>query len=157
MTLAEKAMEFAINAHAGQKDKSGKDYIMHPIAVASIISCIVPEDENLVAAAFLHDVLEESDTTWGELVNEFNQDITDLVREVTKEEIKEVYWTMEPNPKKKTRKVKTFPRLHTQRGYTLKFADMTLNASRMGDQPLIWQKKWIDKIKYWLPKTNLTK
>lgn len=139
MTLAEKAMEFAINAHAGQKDKSGKDYIMHPIAVASIISCIVPEDENLLAAAFLHDTLEDTTTTWGELVNEFNEDIANLVREVTKEKIKGH---------------KQFPRLHSQRGFTLKFADMTHNASRMGDQPKAWQKKWIEKIKYWISKVN---
>lgn len=140
-TLTEKAMQFAIEAHGNQFDKSGKPYIMHPVAVASIIACIVDNDENLICAAFLHDTLEDTDTTYQDLIRNFNLDIANLVREVTK---------------KKVDGRKTFPWLSSQRGYTLKFADMTHNASRMGDQPKAWQKKWIEKIKYWLPKTALT-
>ncbi|MCW6667093.1 GTP pyrophosphokinase [Aerococcaceae bacterium NML190938] len=57
------ALEIAKKAHAGQVDKAGKDYIQHPIYVSSLVDS--PEAK---AVALLHDVLEDSDYTAGDLL-----------------------------------------------------------------------------------------
>ena len=51
-----KALEFSERAHEGQYRKSGEPYIIHPILVSSIVSSI-SEDEAMVIAALLHDVV----------------------------------------------------------------------------------------------------
>ncbi len=56
------ALEVARKAHAGQKDKSGADYILHPIAVAAKVD--TPEEK---MAAYLHDVVEDTDVTLEDL------------------------------------------------------------------------------------------
>lgn len=56
--LLELALEIAEQAHAGQVDKAGKDYIQHPIYVSSLV-----ESPEAKAVALLHDVLEDSDYT----------------------------------------------------------------------------------------------
>ena len=55
------AFEFAKEAHSSQKRKSGEPYILHPIAVATIVAREMKLDANTVIAAFLHDVVEDSD------------------------------------------------------------------------------------------------
>ncbi len=134
MSLPEKALEFAVKAHEGQKDDEGKLFIMHPVAVASILSCIVPEDENLIAAAFLHDVIEDTTISYEEIRHLFGADVANLVREVTKEV---------PEDKSKPA---TFPNLKTQRGIVLKFADRLHNLSRM--------KSWSKKKRAWYLTTS---
>ena len=60
--LINEAIEFAIKAHSGQKRKSGEDYVVHPILVAAITSYF-SEDEDVIAAAILHDIVEDTDYT----------------------------------------------------------------------------------------------
>ena len=60
--MYDKALEIATAAHRNQKDKSGEDYIKHPVTVASFVS---GEDAKVVA--LLHDVLEDTDVTEAEL------------------------------------------------------------------------------------------
>lgn len=69
MNIKEKAIYIATKAHSGQKRKDGKDYISHPLAVAKIVEETLEEvgcgeSEYIVAAAILHDVIE--DTCWTE-------------------------------------------------------------------------------------------
>jgi len=61
--LTIKAMQFAYEKHAGQVDKAGLPYIMHPLHVAERM---INEDETVVA--LLHDVMEDTDTTAEELI-----------------------------------------------------------------------------------------
>lgn len=56
------AFELARHAHANQKRKTGEPYILHPIAVATICAKELMLDANPVIAAFLHDVVEDTDT-----------------------------------------------------------------------------------------------
>lgn len=63
------AERIARTAHAGQVDKSGQPYILHPERVARIVSGIVPDPE-AVAAAWLHDVLEDTNVTSADLREE---------------------------------------------------------------------------------------
>ncbi len=79
-----KAYHFADEAHKGQKRKSGEPYIIHPIHVAYLLMIKYHlYDANSVAAALLHDTLEDTDTTYEDLEINFNQDIANLVLGVT--------------------------------------------------------------------------
>ena len=80
MTVEEKALKFAINAHNGQKRKSEPDkpMIFHPINVGHILK-EYGFDENVVAAGFLHDVVEDTNYTFDDIKREFGEDIASLV------------------------------------------------------------------------------
>ncbi len=78
-----KAYEFAKNAHEGQKRASGEPYFIHPCAVAGIL-VELGLDYATIAAAFLHDVLEDTATTEEDIRREFGEEILRLVAGVTK-------------------------------------------------------------------------
>ena len=80
------AFELAKTAHAGQKRKSGEPYIFHPIAVANIVAEELMLGANPVIAAFLHDVVEDTDYTIDDIQKRFGDDVAFLVRVVTKQE-----------------------------------------------------------------------
>ena len=85
MTIAEKARIYATAAHAavGQKRKySHEPYINHPAAVAEIVSS-VPHSEEMVAGAWLHDVVEDTKITIDDIVAEFGPVVAALVGELT--------------------------------------------------------------------------
>lgn len=84
LEMIRKAFEFARRAHADQKRKTGKPYILHPIAVASIAAEELLLDANPVIAAFLHDVVEDTPYTIEDIRNEFGDDVAFLVSVVTK-------------------------------------------------------------------------
>lgn len=75
------AYEIAKNAHAGQIDKAGVDYIKHPEAVASFVN--TAEEK---ATAYLHDVLEDTDITANDLLSAgISHNIVEAVQVLTKE------------------------------------------------------------------------
>ena len=76
--LYDRAYSLAKAAHAGQVDKSGEDYILHPVTVASFV-----ETDTQKAVALLHDVLEDTDVTEDELRSRFGNEITDAVVAMT--------------------------------------------------------------------------
>ena len=78
-----KAYEFAEKAHAGQKRSSGEDYFIHPCAVVEILADYGFDSSTLIAA-FLHDVLEDTEVTPEILAAEFGDEILGLVQGVTK-------------------------------------------------------------------------
>ncbi len=78
-----KAYYFAKNAHTGQKRASGEEYFTHPCAVAQILIDL-RMDSNTIAAAFLHDVLEDTPVTQQDIKNEFGDEVLELVEGVTK-------------------------------------------------------------------------
>ena len=77
------ALKMADDKHAVQKRKSGEAYITHPVEVANILMDLGIR-YTVVAAAFLHDVLEDTDTTETDIRHIFGDEITDLVVGVTK-------------------------------------------------------------------------
>ena len=79
------AFEFAREAHAGQKRKSGAPYIIHPVAVARIVAEELQLGPNPVIAAFLHDVAEDTSFTLDDIKARFGPDVAYLVRVVTKQ------------------------------------------------------------------------
>ena len=92
MNIKEKAKLFAIKAHKGQIRKSDKEkpMIIHPINVANIL-IEYGYDDNVVAAAYLHDVIEDTKYTKEDLLKEFNEDIVSLVLGATEED-KSLSW-----------------------------------------------------------------
>ena len=78
-----KAYEIALRLHEGQFRKSGEPYIIHPIAVAKILAGFGMDNETVIAG-LLHDVVEDTDYTREQLVNDFDEKIAALVDGVTK-------------------------------------------------------------------------
>jgi guanosine-3',5'-bis(diphosphate) 3'-pyrophosphohydrolase len=78
-----RAFEFAYNLHEGQKRVSGEPYICHPVAVAGLLRDL-GGDSAMVAAGFLHDIVEDTDTTPEQLEQEFGEEVRQLVEGVTK-------------------------------------------------------------------------
>ena len=81
--LTQKAFDLAQQAHEGQHRKSGEPYIVHPILVAAITAWI-SNDETMVQAALLHDVVEDTDFTIEELEAIFGDDVAHMVEGLTK-------------------------------------------------------------------------
>ena len=78
-----KAYEYAKAAHANQKRASGEPYFIHPCAVADILMEL-GLDGATIAAALLHDVIEDTDSTADDIKREFGDEVLDLVSGVTK-------------------------------------------------------------------------
>jgi GTP pyrophosphokinase len=81
--LLRRAFAFAANAHAGQQRRSGEDFIHHPWGAAKICAEL-HLDEQTIAAALLHDVVEDTGTDIKEVRDEFGDEIAQLVEGVTK-------------------------------------------------------------------------
>lgn len=138
LPIINKARQFATKAHEGQLRDDGKPYINHPITVARILLALYGDenvDANLIAAAYLHDTIEDTSTTYEDLLQEFGQDIADLVMEVTHEgdDTHGFY----------------FPRLNTQRGIMLKFADRLSNIADMESWSDKRKAHYLKKSKFW--------
>lgn len=78
-----RAFEFAKKAHTGQKRASGEEYFTHPVSVAMILIDL-GMDYTSVAASFLHDVIEDTPVSEGDIEKEFGSEILELVEGVTK-------------------------------------------------------------------------
>lgn len=77
------AAQFATEKHEGQKRKfSGKDYIVHPLSVANLVSRYTNNGE-VIEAAILHDTIEDTDTTYQEIQTTFNTRVANLVQELS--------------------------------------------------------------------------
>ena len=78
-----RAFNFAYTLHEGQLRKSGEPYIAHPVAVAGILRDL-GGDRAMIAAGFLHDVVEDTEVTVEEIQERFGQEVALLVEGVTK-------------------------------------------------------------------------
>lgn len=77
------AYHFAESAHEGQKRNSGEKYFVHPVNVAMILAELNMDTDTIVAG-LLHDVLEDTNITYDEIVEKFGSEIANLVEGVTK-------------------------------------------------------------------------
>lgn len=161
--LVLKAYHYADDLHREQYRKSGEPYIIHPLQVAYILSTI-ELDENTICAALLHDVVEDTPKTHQDIIEEFGQEIADMVEGVTKLGKLQQYTTVQEQQVEDYRKmflamgkdirvilIKLADRLHNMR--TLKFlsrdrqianAKETMDlyaplANRLGMYSLKWE------------------
>ncbi len=82
--LIRKAFDVAVDAHKDQRRKSGEAYIFHPIGVAKIVASEIGLGATGIAAALLHDVVEDTPITIEDLEKQFNPKIAQLVEGLTK-------------------------------------------------------------------------
>lgn len=131
-----KARTFAAVRHDGQKDDEGQDYYMNHILPVGEAVSILTNDEDIICAAFLHDVLEDTDTTYGELVKEFGKRVADLVNEVTHEGKADEHGFY-------------FPRLKSKEAIMIKLIDRASNISRMNSWDEKRKKQYIKNTRFW--------
>ncbi len=81
--MVQLAYDFAEKAHRGQMRKSGEPYIIHPVATAMILAHM-RIDPNIIVAALLHDVPEDTSVTLEEIEKNFGPDIAGMIRGITK-------------------------------------------------------------------------
>ncbi len=84
LAMVDKAFKFANAAHNGVKRKSGEPYIIHPIAVAKIVTHDMGLGATSAISAILHDVVEDTDFTVRDIKNMFNKKIANIVDGLTK-------------------------------------------------------------------------
>lgn len=85
MDIFDEAVNFAVKRHSGQTRKmSGAPYILHPMEVASIVGTMTT-DREILAAAVLHDTVEDTDTTLDEIREHFGRRVELLVMTETEE------------------------------------------------------------------------
>ena len=78
-----RAFQYAYDGHNGQNRKSGEPYITHPLHVALYL-CELNFDKETIAAALLHDLIEDTDVSYEDLKKEFGEEVADIVDGVTK-------------------------------------------------------------------------
>jgi (p)ppGpp synthase/HD superfamily hydrolase len=131
----DKAIVFAIKKHAGQKRDGGGDYFTNHLQRVGGCAIILGCDVDTVVAAYLHDTLEDTDTTYDELVSEFGKRVADLVNEVTHEGSKE--------------KGYYFPRLKSKEAITIKLLDRASNISDMSAWNPSRQEHYLKRSQFW--------
>lgn len=82
--LIRKAFDLALDAHKDQRRKTGEPYIYHPIAVAQIVANQIGLGTHSIAAALLHDVVEDTDYTFIDIEQLFGKTIAKIVNGLTK-------------------------------------------------------------------------
>jgi GTP pyrophosphokinase len=82
--LIRKAFDVAVDAHKDQRRKSGEAYIFHPIAVAKIVASEIGLGATSIAAALLHDVVEDTPITVEDIERLFNPKVAQMVEGLTK-------------------------------------------------------------------------
>jgi GTP pyrophosphokinase len=82
--IIRKAFDVAVDAHKDQRRKSGEAYIFHPISVAKIVARDIGLGATSIAAALMHDVVEDTDITVEDIEKMFNPKIAQLVEGLTK-------------------------------------------------------------------------
>jgi GTP diphosphokinase / guanosine-3',5'-bis(diphosphate) 3'-diphosphatase len=81
--LIKRAYSYGLQMHAGQKRHSGEDYFTHPVAVAAILTEQRLDDATIITA-LLHDTIEDTKSTYGEVESIFGEEVAELVDGVTK-------------------------------------------------------------------------
>ena len=140
--MLDEVLKFATKAHGDQKRKyTGEPYIVHPIAVSEIVKT-VPHTDEMVAAALLHDVVEDTPVTIQEIETKFGSKVAELVGWLTD--------TSRPeNGNRKTRK--SIDRLHSAdapaEAQTIKLADLIHNTKSIEKHdPSFWKVYKQEKI-----------
>jgi guanosine-3',5'-bis(diphosphate) 3'-pyrophosphohydrolase len=161
LAAVDKAFDFAVEAHAGQKRASGEPFVTHPIASAQIVADL-GIDPTSVEAALLHDVPEDTEYSLSDLEERFGAEVAHLVDGVTKlskfsththeqqqaENIRKMFLAMAEDIRVVL--IKLADRLHNMRTLAALPADKQLRIARqtmeiyapLAERLGIWQIKW---------------
>lgn len=123
------AREFALERHEGQR-YGGEPYEVHLTEAAAVLERFAVDDPDLTVAVWLHDVVEDTDTTLDEVEQRFGPRVRALVDAVT----------AEPGDTRATRNAATYPKLRGVPGaVTLKLADRIANVERGGPKRAMYR------------------
>jgi len=131
-----RAILFAQVAHKDQLDDDGKDYFTAHLNKVGHAVQMLTTDEDIICAAYLHDVLEDTFTTYDEVLGEFGLRVADLVYECTDEGEADSYG-------------KYFPRLKSADAILIKLIDRASNISRMQSWPENRKKQYLKRTQFW--------
>jgi (p)ppGpp synthase/HD superfamily hydrolase len=145
ITLIARAAEFAARRHVDQRRKGAarEPYINHLAEVAALLADATDgKDSVLVAAGYLHDTLEDTETTYEELAMLFGPDVAELVAEVTDDKSL-------PKAERKRRQIETAGR-KSMRARLLKIADKTSNLRALtASPPADWDTQRVAEYPEW--------
>jgi len=136
------ALRFATAAHKGQKRKSGGDYISHPKEVARIVKQYKNSHnlDALIQAAYLHDTIEDTDTTYKDLVKQFGGLVAGMVKDLTSD--KDAIEAMGKGEYIANKMAKM-----SSWSLVIKLADRLANVGDIDDRPAEFQKKYANQTK----------
>lgn len=145
LVMVLRAVEFAAHKHQAQRRKGAtrRPYVGHCVEVARMIAEIAKSDDStILAAAILHDTLEDTETTRAEIVEIFGERVADFVAQVTDDK---------SLPKKERKKLQVQHAGHLSPGAKLiKLADKISNVREIGDDPPEdWSRKRREKYFKW--------
>lgn len=148
--LINEAFDFALKAHDGQRRKSGEAYIFHPIAVARIVAEEIGLGSTTIAAALLHDVVEDCEYSVDDIKRYFGADIAKIVNGVTK--ISGGIFGGKAN-KNSSAQAENFRKLLITMSYDIrilliKLADRLHNMRTLGSMPPAKQSKIVGETEY---------
>ena len=135
-------MRVATAAHKGQKRKSGGDYISHPKEVARIVKQYKKSHnlDALIQAAYLHDTIEDTDTTYKDLVKQFGGLVAGMVKDLTSD--KDAIEAMGKGEYMANKMAKM-----SSWSLVIKLADRLANVGDIDDRPAEFQKKYANQTK----------
>lgn len=135
-TVLEKAKDWCVRAHEGQTRDDGRPYSTHPMAVADILQEQGITDVATLAAAYLHDVVEDTSVTAEQIREAFGEEIASLVEELTNPNFpgrtfEEKHRTLAEHARKMTDKAKA-----------IKLADRLHNLTEMQEWSMERQQRY---------------
>lgn len=142
--MEEKALEFATEAHGQQLRKYIEEpYIEHPKRVARLVKT-VPHTSEMVCAAYLHDVVEDTPVSIQDIERKFGRKVAALVHELTDEFVKENYPHLNRR-KRKEREVERQARISTE-AKTIKLADVIDNTRDILKHDLGFARRYVPEM-----------
>ena len=141
--MLERAIEFATQAHKGQFRKyTGEPYITHPLAVMEIVKGVPGHTEEMLVAAVLHDVVEDTDVSLMEIQEEFGDAVSDLVLHLT-----DISTPEDGNRLKRKRKDAEWYAQGSAQAQTIKVADFIDNTRDIAqNDPRFWEIYKMEKL-----------
>jgi len=141
--MLERAIQFATQAHKGQFRKyTGEPYITHPLAVMEIVRGVPGHTEEMLVAAVLHDVVEDTDVSLMEIQEEFGDAVSDLVLYLT-----DISTPEDGNRLKRKRKDAEWYAQGSAQAQTIKVADFIDNTRDIAQHaPKFWEVYKMEKL-----------
>jgi len=141
--MLERAIQFATQAHEGQFRKYTHDpYITHPLAVMEIVRGVPGHTEEMLVAAVLHDVVEDTDVSLMEIQEEFGDAVSDLVLYLT-----DISTPEDGNRLKRKRKDAQWYAQGSAQAQTIKVADFIDNTRDIAqNDPRFWEIYKMEKL-----------
>ncbi|HEX5650729.1 MAG TPA: bifunctional GTP diphosphokinase/guanosine-3',5'-bis pyrophosphate 3'-pyrophosphohydrolase [Steroidobacteraceae bacterium] len=128
----QEAYDFAFQAHAGQRRRSGEPYITHPVAVADLLADLRLDAQTMIAA-ILHDVMEDTPNTKDEITERFGREVAELVDGVSK--LDQVQFRSRAEAQAESFRKMLLAMVRDIRVIMVKLADRTHNMRTLGAMP----------------------